>query len=109
MFELEKKSGFDYKQSASGRQPEYSCMLVRMFKFWKKKKKKICFCVFLVCFCVFIFQVFEEQTMSSVQTTSMGVVCFDISRPEGPRREGIGGIHEVEVLDSNGIVSIVCR
>ena len=34
--------------------------------------------------------------MSSVQTTSMGVVCFDISRPEGPRRELIGGIHNAE-------------
>ena len=47
-------------------------------------------------FCVFIFQVFEEQTMSSVQTTSLGVVCFDTSRPEGSRREGIGGIHVAE-------------
>ncbi len=34
--------------------------------------------------------------MSSVQTTSLGVVCFDTSRPEGSRREGIGGIHVAE-------------
>ena len=50
--------------------------------------------------------------MSSVQTTSMGVVCFDISHPEGPRRELIGGIHNAEWcsivwyrLDTSSIIS----
>ena len=47
--------------------------------------------------------------MSSLQTTSLGVVCFDISRPEGPRREGIGGIHDAEVLDNHDIGPIVGR
>ncbi len=47
--------------------------------------------------------------MSSVQTTSLGVVCFDISRPEGPRREGVGGIHVEEVLDNRDIDPIAGR
>ena len=48
-----------------------------------------------MCFCVFIFQVFGDQTMKFVANNKYGVVCFDISRPEGPRREGIEGKNEV--------------
>ena len=62
-----KKSGFDFKQSASGRQPEYFCIVSLVYFLSKKKtkneEKNRMF--FFGCVLVFLFQVFEEQTMSS--------------------------------------------